>query len=75
MVEVGDANSWASATAKSSSDMALDYIVFHNRENGSRTSYLDDVRIEAIPEPATLMIWSLLAGLGVTLGWRRRKKK
>lgn len=26
-----------------------------------------------IPEPATLLIWSLLAGLGVGLGWRRRK--
>ncbi len=26
-----------------------------------------------VPEPATLLIWSLLAGLGVGLGWRRRK--
>ncbi len=25
------------------------------------------------PEPATMLIWSLLAGLGVALGWRRRK--
>jgi len=25
-----------------------------------------------IPEPATLLVWSVLAGLGVTLGWRRR---
>jgi len=27
-----------------------------------------------IPEPSTLLIWSLLAGLGIGLGWRRRKK-
>jgi hypothetical protein len=27
-----------------------------------------------IPEPATLVVWSLLAGLGVGLGWRRRTK-
>jgi len=27
----------------------------------------------AIPEPTTCLIWSLLAGLGVGLGWRRRK--
>jgi len=27
----------------------------------------------AIPEPTTLLIWSLLAGLGVGLRWRRRK--
>jgi hypothetical protein len=26
-----------------------------------------------IPEPSTLLIWSLLAGLGFGLGWRRRK--
>ncbi|MEO2045059.1 MAG: hypothetical protein ABGX16_00620 [Pirellulales bacterium] len=26
-----------------------------------------------IPEPTTLLIWSLLAGLGVGLGWLRRK--
>ena len=29
--------------------------------------------IEVIPEPTTLLIWSLLAGLGMGLGWRRRK--
>ena len=27
-----------------------------------------------VPEPATLVIWSLLAGLGIGLGWRRRKR-
>jgi hypothetical protein len=27
-----------------------------------------------IPEPATLLIWSLLAGLGLGLGWRRRRR-
>ncbi len=26
-----------------------------------------------VPEPATAMIWSLLAGLGIALRWRRRK--
>jgi len=28
----------------------------------------------AVPEPATLLVWSLLAGLGVGLGWRRRRR-
>jgi hypothetical protein len=28
-----------------------------------------------IPEPSTLLIWSLLAGLGVGLGWRRKRTK
>jgi hypothetical protein len=27
-----------------------------------------------IPEPSTLLIWSLLAGLGIGAGWRRRKR-
>jgi hypothetical protein len=31
------------------------------------------LQIIIIPEPTTLLIWSLLAGLGVGLGWRRRK--
>jgi len=31
------------------------------------------VRDAVIPEPAALMIWSLLAGLGLGMGWRRRK--
>ncbi len=26
-----------------------------------------------IPEPATLLVWSLLAGLGIGLSWRRRR--
>ena len=26
-----------------------------------------------IPEPSTLIIWSLLGGLGISLGWWRRK--
>ncbi len=29
--------------------------------------------VAPVPEPATMLIWSLLAGLGVALGWRRRK--
>jgi hypothetical protein len=74
MVEVGDPSSWASATATSTTAMSLDYIVFHNRENGSRTSYLDNVRIEALPEPGTVMIWSLLAAAGIALPCRRRRR-
>jgi hypothetical protein len=27
-----------------------------------------------IPEPSTLLVWSLLAGLGLCVGWRRRKR-
>jgi len=27
-----------------------------------------------IPEPSTLLVWSLLAGLGIGVGWRRRSR-
>ena len=39
----------------------------------ARTHYEVETRFSE-PEPATLLIWSLLAGLGVSLGWRRRKR-
>ena len=28
-----------------------------------------------IPEPSTLIIWSLLGGLGITVGWCRRRRR
>ena len=27
-----------------------------------------------VPEPASMLVWSLLAALGITAGWRRRRK-
>ena len=52
--------------------------------NGSSTYEYDDIgfRIASttdgippiIPEPSTLIIWSLLGGLGIALGWCRRRK-
>ncbi len=49
-------------------------IVFNSIENGyggiSEIDVLGSVVV--IPEPATLLIWSLLAALGVGLAWRRR---
>jgi len=33
----------------------------------------DAVAIRLVPEPSALLIWSLLAGLGIGVGWRRRK--
>jgi hypothetical protein len=32
------------------------------------------LQLTLVPEPTTLLVWSLLAGLGVGLGWRRRKR-
>ncbi len=34
---------------------------------------LRDAGYKIIPEPSTLIIWSLLGALGMTIGWWRRK--
>jgi len=48
---------------------------FPNGLNGVDSDYvgLNEVEFFAVPEPTTSLIWSLLAGLTVGLGWRRRK--
>jgi hypothetical protein len=39
---------------------------------GDRVGFAE-ISFLAVPEPTTVLIWSLLAGLGVGLRWRRRK--
>ncbi len=50
------------------------YLMMHatDRATGWGNSIFElDVNAD-VPEPATLLVWSLLAGLAVALGWRRR---
>ncbi len=59
----------------SSTGVTWDELHFGGNLNGSgddQSFSLDSLSIRLIPEPATLLIWSLLAGLGVGLGWRRK---
>lgn len=35
---------------------------------------LDNVSVTAVPEPATLAIWSLFGAVGMTATWRRRRR-
>jgi len=60
----------------------LGYFEFRADPAGGEGVILDEFRIGetwesvtayVVPEPTNLLIWSLLAGLGVGLGWRRRK--
>lgn len=40
----------------------------------TRVSVFNDwINARIIPEPGSLIVWSLLAGLGIAVGWRRRK--
>jgi hypothetical protein len=34
----------------------------------------ESIREPSVPEPATIIVWSLLAALGITIGWWRRRK-
>lgn len=34
---------------------------------------IDIIVSESIPEPCSLIVWSLLAALGIAIGWRRRR--
>jgi len=42
--------------------------------NDNQVATLFNAPGTVIPEPATLLIWSLLAGLGVGVGWRRTRR-
>jgi len=43
-----------------------------NQHNGNMYGFAAQESV--IPEPSTLLIWSLLAGLGIGVGWWRRKR-
>ncbi len=39
------------------------------------TGDLTGADVTITPEPATIVIWSLLGGLGISVGWWRRRRK
>jgi hypothetical protein len=42
--------------------------------SGTDGVYIDNFDVSgAVPEPATIIIWSLLGGLGLVIGWRRKR--
>jgi len=63
----------ASTVPGNLSGKVTDFGVYATNGNNGDHFRLDDFTVTAIPEPTTLLVWSLLAGLGVGLGWRRRK--
>ncbi len=77
LAEVGGDGTTGMLTANSTQAFADNFLVFHNRENG-RTAFLDDVvvsQLQAVPEPASITIWSLL-GLGLAgFGYFRIRRK
>lgn len=50
--------------------------LFHVSPNKiGKNKVYDDIGppVEAVPEPGSLVIWSLLGGIGIVVGWRRRR--
>ena len=50
-----------------------EYALWDTALNSQQVGWLYQNSLSAIPEPGTLLIWSLLAALGV--GWRRNRRK
>jgi len=80
----GHASSWETATANltlpsNTTYLAVDLLAFENIYANSTSPefdghYVDNavVSLTVIPEPSTLLVWSLLAGFGIGYGWYRR---
>ncbi|MGA2031142.1 MAG: hypothetical protein ABSG68_02695 [Thermoguttaceae bacterium] len=49
----------------------IDFVVWGNNSNNKTTAL--DATVNLVPEPATLVVWSLLGTLAIGLGWRWRK--
>jgi hypothetical protein len=67
LTQVGGDGTTAQVVGVSALNFAQDFLVFHNREGGGNTAFLDDVvvsRLAAVPEPAGMSIWSLI-GIGL----------
>jgi len=45
----------------------------HSTLEGPQLSSLSNTKLGQVPEPASLVVWSLLAGLALAVGWRRRR--
>jgi len=86
LMDLGSLGTGVSKSFTGFDQSSLNTLSLTQRNSGGTQTY-DEIRFGAtladvtpfttsndvIPEPTTLLIWSLLAGLGVGLGWRRRK--
>lgn len=40
---------------------------------GSQWAYIVEYETAQVPEPSSILIWSVIGAIGVTIGWRRRQ--
>jgi hypothetical protein len=57
------------------SALGIRSIVFTSTGNYPDSVYWDNLHADtgSVPEPTTIIVWSLLGDIAITLGWRRRK--
>ena len=73
--EIGGIGASASLSVSDATHFGVNHIAFYNRENteGSHLAYLDNVVIQSVPEPSTLILLLLSAGgMLCRLGQRAR---
>jgi hypothetical protein len=62
----------------SSTGQSEEFVDIGGGVTSSNDSNLFAMKVEgdspAVPEPATIIVWSLLGGCGIALGWQRRKR-
>ena len=51
------------------------YLGLHNGWEWNNNAGSVTASIHGVPEPTTIVIWSLLATLGLSVGWRRHRRK
>lgn len=68
-----DGNLLASGASFRGSPTYLNRVCFAGTTGGIVGGYLDDLRITAIPEPTSLIVWLLLGVVGITVGWWRQR--
>jgi len=54
--------------------MIDEYALWSTALSPAQIGWLYQNSLSALPEPSTLLVWSLLAGLGVGAAWRRRRR-
>ena len=73
VVGLGDTSHYRGAVTLSAGQV-VDFVVANRNDTGDRDWTQLDASITPIPEPSTLIVWSLLGALGMGLGWWRRRK-
>jgi len=74
VVGLGDTSHYRGAVTLSAGQV-VDFVVANRNDTGNRDWTQLDASITPIPEPSTLIIWSLLGALGMAAGWWRRRKR